>query len=150
IDLPWVVRRDFRIVRPELFISVESEFWPNLLREAKRSGARVALINGRMSEHSFRNYRAIRFAMSALWENLDLCAVRQEQDAARLAALGIPRERLHVTGNLKYDVSALDPRGDRRAAHRQVGPVVVMGSTREGEETQLLPVIERVRQNWPR
>src|SRR5438874_598012 len=63
VDLPWIVRRVVRAVRPKLFVSVESEFWPNLLREAKRSGARVALVNGRISQHSFRSYRRIRWVL---------------------------------------------------------------------------------------
>src|SRR4051812_15916289 len=89
LDLPWLVRRVMRIVRPEIFISVESEFWPNLLREARRSGAWVALINGRISERSYKSYARIRPVLNALWDTLDLFAVRQSQDAERFAALGV-------------------------------------------------------------
>ena len=104
IDLPWVVRRVFRVVRPEWFLSVESEFWPNLLREAARSGARVGLINGRISERSFRRYRWIRWLLGALWENLNLIAVRETQDAERFQALGVPASHVRVVGHMKYDV----------------------------------------------
>src|ERR1700687_2100401 len=72
LDLPWVVRRTFSAVKPRLFISVESEFWPNLLREAKRSGARVALVNGRVSAHSYQSYKQISTLLPVLWENFDL------------------------------------------------------------------------------
>ena len=145
IDLPWVVRRVFRVVRPAVFISVESEFWPNLLREAKRSGAKVALINGRISANSFKSYSRIRILLSALWETLDLFAVRQTQDAERFIALGVPADKVQITGNLKYDLYM-----ERRAAKRSgSGPVVVMGSTREGEESQLLPAMERIRAQLP-
>ncbi|OGR92454.1 MAG: hypothetical protein A2992_07710 [Elusimicrobia bacterium RIFCSPLOWO2_01_FULL_59_12] len=146
LDLPWIVRKVIRVVRPALFISVESEFWPNLLREAKRSGARVALINGRISARSFRSYARIRPWLAALWETIDLFAVRQAEDAERFAALGVPAEAITITGNLKYDLYT-----ERRAHKRPAGdgPVVVMGSTREGEESRLLPELERVRARVP-
>jgi len=109
LDFPWVVRRAFHAVRPAVFVSVESEFWPNLLREAKRSGARVALINGRISERSFKSYRRIRPLLAALWEQVDLYAVRQAGDAQRFAALGVPVDKIHVTGNLKYCLNIIIP-----------------------------------------
>ncbi len=146
IDLPWVIRRLTRVFKPEWFISVESEFWPNLLRETKRSGARVALVNGRISAHSFRSYgRALRI-LPALWECLDVWAVREEEDAKRFRLLGVPAEKIQVTGNMKYDLP-LPPIID--APHDPKTPVVVMGSTREGEEEMLLPVMARLRQKWP-
>jgi 3-deoxy-D-manno-octulosonic-acid transferase len=144
IDLPWIVRRVFRRVRPELFISVESEFWPNLLREARRSGARVALINGRMSAHSFGSYSKVPWLLSPLWACFDLMAVREPQDAERFAALGVPLSLVQITGNLKYD--QLDTTASA-AAH--AGRVIVFGSTREGEEAMLLPVAERLRSSRP-
>jgi 3-deoxy-D-manno-octulosonic-acid transferase len=146
LDLPWIVRRMLRVVRPVLFVSVESEFWPNLLRESKRSGARVALINGRISERSYQSYGRIRPLLDALWETLDLFAVRQPEDAQRFEALGVPAEKIKITGNLKYDLYM-----ERRAQKRASGesPTVVMGSTREGEESKLLPLLERVRAQVP-
>ncbi len=144
IDLPWIVRRVMRKVRPEVFISVESEFWPNLLREAKRVDAKVILINGRISERSFASYGRIRPILAALWEIFDLFCVRHAEDAQRFIALGVPPVKIHVTGNLKYDLYT-----ERRAQKRGAMPVVVMGSTREGEESQLLPSLERVRRQFP-
>lgn len=145
LDLPWVVRRALQTVKPELFLSVESEFWPNLLREAQRSGAHVALINGRISARSFRSYQRIQPLLPALWDTLNLFAVRQNEDAERFAKLGVPQEKIVITGNLKYDLFV-----ERRAHARQAEtPVVVMGSTREGEERRLLPVMEQVRHRLP-
>ncbi len=140
VDLPWVVRRVFRVVQPKLLISVESEFWPNLLREARRSGARVALINGRISAHSYRSYLRFRSWLPALWENFDLVAVRQHEDASRFADLGIPQRKIHVTGNLKYDLPLPVPLPASSAASLK-GPVLVIGSSRHGEERELLPVM---------
>lgn len=149
IDLPWVVRRVFKEIRPQLFISVESEFWPNFLREAKRSGARVALINGRLSERSFKSYSRIRRVMQALWDCFDLWAVRQEQDAVRFRSLGAPAGKIQVTGNLKYDSPIDSGSSEPVGRTERSAPVVVLGSTREGEEGQLLPVLQKLRAQWP-
>lgn len=145
IDLPWAVRSTFHAVQPEMFISVESEFWPNLLREARRSGAKVALINGRMSEHSFRSYQKVKGVLRALWSCFDLLAMRQEQDADRLRMLGADSDKIRVTGHLKYDLAVgADVKQDQNHS-----PVLILGSTREGEEETLLPVIRRVRAQFP-
>lgn len=145
VDLPWVVRRTFRAIRPEWFLSVESEFWPNLLREAKRSGARVGLINGRISQRSFRRYRWVKFLLGALWENIDVAAVREAQDAQRFQALGLPESSLRVVGHMKYDV----PVETLPTLPLPSMPMIVLGSTREGEEAALLPALERVRHAFP-
>lgn len=147
IDLPWIVRKVFRTVRPEVFVSVESEFWPNLLREARRSGAQVALINGRLSVRSFGSYQKVRGILSALWSCFDLMAVREDQDASRFGALGVPLEKIKVTGNLKYDLLASGS-APAAVAFTQA-PLIVLGSTREGEEQQLLPTIQTLRREWP-
>jgi 3-deoxy-D-manno-octulosonic-acid transferase len=147
IDLPWVVRRVFAIVKPQLFISVESEFWPNLLREAKRSGARVALVNGRISEHSYRSYKRIRSVLSVLWDCVDLFAVRQREDASRFVDLGVDPKRLEVAGNLKYDLP-LPALAEGRGNPDPSRLTVVVGSCREGEEKELLPVLEDLRRQF--
>ena len=115
IDLPWIVRRVFRAVRPAVFISVESEFWPNLLREANRSGAKVGSDQrAHLGAFISSPMRAFSRFCSALWEMFDLFAVRQSQDAQRFAALGVPAEKIQVTGNLKYDLY-LERRAPRNA-----------------------------------
>ena len=149
IDLPWVVRRAFASARPKLFISVESEFWPNLLREAKRSGARVALVNGRISAHSYQSYKHITSLLSPLWENFDLFAVRQHEDASRFTDLGVPQRRVHVTGNLKYDLP-LPGRTNGLPSNSNKTLTIVVGSSREGEEKELLSVIEKLKVRVPR
>ena len=134
-------------MKPRLFISVESEFWPNLLREAKRSGARVALVNGRISEHSYKSYKQISFLLPALWENVDLVAVRQHEDASRFTDLRVPQRIVHVTGNLKYDL----PLPERTNGAFPPGKplTVVVGSSREGEEKELLAVMQKLRTQYP-
>ena len=147
VDLPWVVRRVFRAVRPRLFISVESEFWPNLLREARRAGARVALVNGRISARSYSRYKIIQRILPAVWECFDLVAVRQHEDASRFTDLGLPQRVVHVTGNLKYDLPL--PHRSNGTARDPARLTLVVGSSREGEEKELLPVLEKLRLKNP-
>ena len=148
IDLPWVVRRVARAVKPRLFVSVESEFWPNLLREARRAGAKVALVNGRISARSYGRYRHIEGILPAVWECFDLVAVRQHEDASRFTDLGVPQRLVHVTGNLKYDLP-LPQRANGAPALDPLRLTLVVGSSREGEEKELLPVMERLRRSYP-
>jgi 3-deoxy-D-manno-octulosonic-acid transferase len=149
VDLPWVVRRVFAVVKPKLFISVESEFWPNLLREAKRSGARVALVNGRISAHSYESYMHIRSFLPVLWDNFDLVAVRQHEDASRFTDLGMPQRLVHVTGNLKYDLPLPSRSFNGSTLHGDEKLTLVVGSSREGEEKELLPVMEKLKSRYP-
>jgi 3-deoxy-D-manno-octulosonic-acid transferase len=148
IDLPWVVRRVARAVHPRLFVSVESEFWPNLLREARRAGAKVALVNGRISAHSYNRYKHIHGILSAVWECFDIVAVRQHEDASRFVDLGVPQRLVHVTGNLKYDLP-LPERSNGAPAYDPSKLTLVVGSSREGEEKELLPVMEKLRHTYP-
>jgi len=148
VDLPWVVRRVFVAVKPKLFASVESEFWPNLLREAKRSGARVTLVNGRISAHSYKNYKRIKPILAVLWDCFDLLAVRQQEDASRFAELGMPQKGIHVTGNLKYDLPLPKSPNGTSALEQRGTLTVVIGSTREGEEKVLLPVMQKLKSRF--
>jgi len=148
IDLPWVVRRIARAVKPRLFVSVESEFWPNLLREAKRAGAKVALVNGRISARSYSRYKYIQGILSAVWECFDLVIVRQHEDASRFTDLGVSQRLVHVSGNMKYDLP-LPYRSNGQSTRDPSHLTIVIGSSREGEEKELLPILERLRSPYP-
>jgi 3-deoxy-D-manno-octulosonic-acid transferase len=148
VDLPWVVRRIARAVKPRLFISVESEFWPNLLREAKRAGAKVALVNGRISARSYNRYKYIQGILSAVWECFDLVIVRQHEDASRFNDLGVPQRLVHVSGNMKYDLP-LPHRSNGQNTRDPSRLTIVIGSSRAGEEKELLPILERLRSPYP-
>lgn len=143
-DFGWSVRRAFRSIRPSVLLLAESEFWPNLLREAKRSGASVILANGRVSDRSFRRYRVLKRLAARLWGYVDLFLVQTGQDKARFEALGVPPGRVKVAGNLKCETRLKDwSRAELGRLRKQIGlsaraKVIVAGSTREGEEAQLL------------
>jgi 3-deoxy-D-manno-octulosonic-acid transferase len=143
VDLSFVVRRCFRHFDPELVIVAESEFWPNFIAGARRRGTPVVLINGKMSARSYRVH-ARTGLIGRVLRMLDLVAVQTEEHAGRLRALGVDRERVRVTGNMKYDLTrAATDRDQAQALRRSLGYapsdiVIIGGSLHEQEDEALL------------
>jgi len=143
-DLPWAVRRFVAHFRPRLGIVMETELWPNLLRECRRADVPVVLANARLSERSAEGYRRVGPLAREALADLAAVAAQTEGDAARLTALGA--HGVAITGNLKFDIAAapdLTARG--RELRRLFGerPVLLAASTREGEETLILDALAR-------
>lgn len=141
LDLPGPVRRTLDGAEPRLVILVETELWPELLAECGRRHISVALVNARVSDRSFSGYRPLRRLLRPLLQPLTLVLAQESLDAERLAVMGVPAERIRVTGNIKFDASPPGPPprvlGDVRAlaAGR---PVWIAGSTVDGEEPIVL------------
>src|SRR5207245_5034287 len=106
LDWSVCVWRMLDRIRPALQLIVETELWPNLLREARKFGSRVILVNARLSDHSFRGYRLVRPLMRRVLEPIEWICAQTERDAERFRSLGARPERVVVTGNLKFDVNA--------------------------------------------
>ena len=153
LDLPWAVQAFLDALRPRLLVLAESEFWPNLLHNAQRSGAAVAVVNARVSDRSLPRYQRFRWLFMRVLADVDLLLAQSEEDARRLIAIGAPAERVHVGGNLKFEVKP-PARGDVHAwltgaIHRDgIGPVIVAGSTLEGEEAMLLEAFRAIRSRY--
>src|ERR1051326_4769588 len=144
-DWAWSVRRALRAINPSAVLVMETELWPRFLRECRRRGVPVALVNGRVSEKSFRRYRLIKFFISRVLSDLSLAAMQTEADAARVRALGIRPERVRVTGNIKFDIEdagaqALTEELRRRFRFGDERPLVVAASTHEPQRRR---VVER-------
>jgi 3-deoxy-D-manno-octulosonic-acid transferase len=140
-DWPGPVRRTLAAVNPVLLILVETEIWPNLIHEARRRGARVALVNGRISVRSFGRYRRVRRWLSRVLAEVDLFLMQGKAHADRLEELGAPANRVRVLGNLKFDApapAALPQDLARLLASRAGRPLWVAGSTVAGEEASVL------------
>ncbi len=105
LDWRWAADNAVERVRPALLVIVETELWPNLLRSAHQSGAKVALVNARLSERSFRGYRLARPFMKRVLENIDWIGAQTASDAERFRALGAKPERVEITGNVKFDAA---------------------------------------------
>lgn len=155
LDFSWAAREALRRLRPTAVVLVELELWPNFILIAHRAGIPLALINGRVSEHSYRGYMRIRFLMARLLRCFDALAAQNETYAARLATLGAPEERLHVTGSIKFDRVATDRHNPRTAelrrffGIRESEPVFIAGSTQEPEEAIALDAYEALRMRFP-
>jgi 3-deoxy-D-manno-octulosonic-acid transferase len=155
LDFSWAVRRAVARVKPTLLVLAEGEMWPNMLRAAKRAGVRVAVVNARMSPRSFGRYRRVsRIARQMLFRFVDRFAVQTNEYAANLARLGVPADRLTVTGSVKYDGVLGDRNHPRvRAMARLLGVtddlVWVVGSTQPPEEEIALTIFQRFKPEHP-
>src|SRR3984957_12022127 len=155
LDFAFAIRPYLRLFRPELIVIAETELWPNFLRLGKASGARITIVNARISDRSWPRYRRFQPLLARVLRQVDLFLTQTEEDARRLRQIGAPQERIQVTGNLKFDVPApLAPPiiAGLRAAFQQAeaGPVVVCGSTVEGEERLLLQAFVNILASHPR
>lgn len=147
LDLSWCVGRFLDAVRPDVVGLVELEVWPNFVRACERAGVPVAVVNGRLSERSFRGYRRIRPLIAPSFGRLAAAGVQDESYAARFEALGVPRGRVRITGSMKWDAASI---ADHVPGAQELGamlgidparPLIVAGSTGpddEGGEEALL------------
>ncbi|MBA2603768.1 MAG: 3-deoxy-D-manno-octulosonic acid transferase, partial [Acidobacteria bacterium] len=156
LDLPPIVRRTMRLVKPRIFIMMETEIWPNLLRACRRAGVSTVLINGRISSRSFPRYRLARRFFRRVLDDVDRFCMQSDESARRIIAIGADRQRVSVTGSLKFDsldtpVSAAGERGRHRVLRyfrvNAARPVVIAASTLKGEEEAVLEAFGRVRAN---
>ncbi|MDE3109086.1 MAG: hypothetical protein KGL02_04005, partial [Acidobacteriota bacterium] len=157
--LDWIVsvRRAMRTVRPALAIVMETEIWPNFLREARRSGVPVVFVNARISTRSFARFQKWEWLAGPFFaramRDADRFLAQTPEDAARLIAMGADEERVEVTGNLKYDAEPpqISPFGEWLAGeiHRQERwPVLVAGSVVAEEEQAVLAAYDIVQRRW--
>ena len=106
LDFVFAVRRAIRTVRPSVLLVLETEIWPNLYREAKRAGAAVVLVNGRISDKAAPQYRRHRWFFSAVFEYVDAVLAQSVVDQRRFVEAGAPPDHVRIGGNLKYDFQA--------------------------------------------
>jgi 3-deoxy-D-manno-octulosonic-acid transferase len=151
LDFVGPTRKALQTIRPDILVLLETELWPNLIVEARRFGARVAIVNGRISTRSIHRYRKVRSLMRYTLSQVDAFSMISRQDARRIASLGAPPGRITVNGNAKFDCP--DPGVDTETAQwaaRLYGvgpstPVFVAGSTRHPEEQMILDAFIEIR-----
>lgn len=157
IDFLWVARHAVRVIRPTRLILVEAEIWPNLTAEARRFGARLILVNARLSPRSEARYLRVRPLVSGLFNQLDLLCVQDPVDAGRWEALGVEKAKIQCPGSIKFD----DEEGQRKEGRdfrpglRALGVaddaiILLAGSTHQGEETILGEMVVRLRSDFPK
>ena len=156
LDFYLSARHAVRTIRPRQLILVEAEVWPNIVCEARKVGAKIAMVNTRLSSRSEKRYRAARWITAPLFNQLDVLCLQEPEDVARWRSLGIAESRLRVTGSIKFDDSAQPARPPRdfRPALNALGvpdtaPVLLGGSTFDGEESLLADVFKQLRADHP-
>lgn len=155
MDFAFAIRPYLHSLQPELVILAETEFWPNFLRLVHASGSRIAVANGRISDRSWPRYRRFRWALRKMLAHIDLLLAQTPQDSDRLQSIGADPTRVHVTGNLKFDVLLPAPPPiietlRQELAKEGAGPILVCGSTVEDEEPPLLKAFENLLVSHPR
>jgi 3-deoxy-D-manno-octulosonic-acid transferase len=157
LDLAPIVRRTLAVVKPRLFIMMETELWPNLLRECRRQGVKTVLVNGRISARSFPRYRLARRFFRRVLADVDRFCMQSEESARRIIEIGAPRERVSVTGSLKFDSLEIPGASVPDRGHNRVlryfrippeRPVIIAASTLRGEEEPVLEAFQRIRATW--
>lgn len=155
MDFGFAVRPYLRALHPELVVIAETEFWPNFMRLGRARGTRIAVVNARISDRSWPRYRRFRGLLRRVLANVDLFLAQTSEDALRLKDIGADAERVQVTGNLKFDMPLPMPTAIVESLRNSIassgaGPVLVCGSTVEGEESLLLKAFENVLVQYPK
>jgi 3-deoxy-D-manno-octulosonic-acid transferase len=155
LDYWPIMRRAFSVIRPSRVVLVEAEVWPNLAAAAHVRRIPLALVNARLSRRSERRYRRFRFFVAPMFRRLDLVCVPERRDVERWVALGVSRNRVHVTGSIKFD-SGIQPQSGPVAASLwdasgQTTEHLILfgGSTHRGEEEILARIFLRLREKFP-
>lgn len=155
LDFTWAVKRAVRAVRPDLLVLAELELWPNLIHAARQQGAKIAVINGRLGEKSFRGYERIRWLIRRALQEIDLVAVQNESYAARFRQLGASPAQIHVTGSIKFDGARTDRNNvDSRRLAKLAGfkpedVVFLAGSTQAPEEELVIQAFRELSPHFP-
>jgi len=156
-DWAFIVRRTLSLVKPRVFIMMETEIWPNLLRVCRKRGVKTVVINGRISSRSYPRYRLIRPFFRRVLADVDRFCMQSEESARRLIDLGADPSRVSVTGSLKFDSLGLPTASHGKPRERvlrffRISPhrtVIVAGSTFRGEEAAVLRAFARVKSTMP-
>jgi 3-deoxy-D-manno-octulosonic-acid transferase len=143
-DYRFAVRRLLKIVNPSAIVVVETELWPNFLREARLSGIPVIIANGRISDRSFNGYLRAKSFFRPVLANVARFCMQSAEDAVRITAIGADSAKVKVARNLKFDINASPVSVERKVEHRRKfaipgdTPVITAGSTHDGEEEAIV------------
>ncbi len=154
-DFSWAVGRVLRRWRPAVIVLAELELWPNWVRLAHRADVPLVVVNGRLSDSSFRGYRRWRWLLGGMFRRLSVVGAQSDDYAARFAELGVPRDRVVTTGSLKFDGAQTDrDNAKTRALATWAGitgehVVFLAGSTQEPEERLALEAFRLLRRDHP-
>jgi 3-deoxy-D-manno-octulosonic-acid transferase len=155
LDLPWLVKRFIAQVKPSLFLMMEAEIWPNVIRNCRASQVKVALVNGLISDRAFKRYSRFTAFMKTVLEQVDLFAMQTAEGANRIGQLGAPLERIQVTGNAKFDQAypEIEPQIKQQFLQQyhwtETDRILVAASTHKGEEPIIIAAFQSLLAETP-
>ncbi|MBI4691647.1 MAG: 3-deoxy-D-manno-octulosonic acid transferase [Nitrospirae bacterium] len=146
-DLAFILKMALKNTRPDLFITMETELWPNLFMTLKKQAIPIIIMNGRLSDKSFKGYMRIRFFMRDIIECVALFGMQDTLYAQRIVELGAPKDRVKVLGNFKFDT--MPSENIPEWTKFLTPPVIIAGSTHRGEEDLIISAFERLKTDFP-
>ena len=155
LDLSWIIRPIIKRVRPDLVILSETDLWFNFLRSVKETGATTVLVNGKLSNKSMKRYTIFRWFSRSLFSLIDLFCIQSQHYLERFKMVGISEDKIHVTGNLKFDGNVQKmSKGEVISWKQKLGiekkdPVLVIGSTHDPEEKIMLDILPDIWSQFP-
>ncbi|MBR4752176.1 MAG: 3-deoxy-D-manno-octulosonic acid transferase [Thermoguttaceae bacterium] len=155
LDFSWAVKRALRRIKPNMLVLAELELWPNLIKKASRSGVKVAIVNGRVSDGSFKIYYRIRMFLASTFRKIDLIVAQDDVAANYFRSMSPVPERVNVSGSIKFDGVKTDRNNSatqalaKLAGVRESDVVYMCGSTQDPEEKGALEVYRRLRRDYP-
>ncbi len=152
LDILPVINRFLGVIKPDLFILIETDFWPNLLATLRRRNIPSLLVNGRISARSMRSYQRFPYIFRPLFSSFQALSMQTEKDRKNLIRLGVDQQQIHTLGNLKYDTALYSSQGGRQALSFSLPEqqlLLVAGSTHKGEEQILLHSYKKLKQDFP-
>ena len=152
LDFSFIVKKSVDKINPEVFIIAETEIWPNLISCLYNKGIPVITVNGRISDASFKGYAAVKFLIKPILNKISLFCMQTESDANKLEKLGVPADKIKMTGNMKFDQLILASAGGYRVK-LGLGPdekLFIAGSTHPGEEEIVLSSYKELLLKFPK
>ncbi len=141
LDLSWVARRYLQVISPTIYISAETEIWPNLFHVLMKNKIPIVQVNGRISKRSFAGYKLVRFIIRRILQGIKAFCMQSQEDAQRIIALGVDKEKVMVVGNIKFDDLFTPVTLNRIQLGLEPSDIIfVAGSTHPGEEEIVLEI----------
>jgi len=143
LDFSFVVEKYIRLIRPRIYLAVETEIWPNLFWALKKNAVPIVLVNGRISDQAFPWYFRLRFLFKKILEGVSMFCMQSQYDAERIVKLGIPVEKVMVVGNLKFDdLPSVQEFQFKNFGFKKNETIWIAGSTHPGEEEIILKIFK--------
>jgi len=153
-DLKSVVNRAVEKLRPDLFIMIETELWPNLIKVLNENGTQILLASGRISDDSFDKYKYLSSILDDMLQRIDIFSMQNQEAADKIKELGAPEDHVCINGNLKYDLNIDPPSEEEYNIKKEMfnieeeTKVLTAGSTHEGEEEIILNTYKQLKDNF--